>query len=316
MDPTWQAFRPDLWGTFIDRPNRFVVRVDVGTVVSAHCPNPGRLAELLFPGTPVILERAAGIRKLGYTLVAVERPGVTVPMVSVRANEAVRTLVLPRLFPSASAICPEFTLEASRFDFLVEENGVRHLVEVKACSEVEFDTALFPDAPSDRARKHLEELTYWGDRSYRPHVVFAVVHGRPRVWRPNIHTDPAFARTLGTLAPSLNLHAVVFETTPDGVTRLVETDLPLEILDPGPDSGNLIRVAAPGEPGSQWTIDVEWYPANFERAVAKAPARTSFPLRTTVDRSQEIRDALGPEGSSDPRLDPGFWGQVMGWRHR
>jgi hypothetical protein len=189
------------------------------------------------------------------------------------------------------------------------------LVEVKACSEVEFGSALFPDAPSDRARKHLEHLAEWGDRGYVPHVVFAVVHGRPRFWAANHHTDPEFARTLVRLAPRLHLHAVVFQSQADGATHLVEASLPVRLPDPGPDRGHLITVN-PGPEEAHWSVEVEWHPSGFERAVARAPARSSFAIRGQRDRREEFLGALAPvERTTDPRHDPRFIGAIMAWRH-
>jgi hypothetical protein len=230
-------------------------------------------------------------------------------------------LVLPRWFPGAT-IYPEFALESSRFDFLVEAAGQRHLIEVKACSEVEFGTALFPDAPSARARKHLEELARWGRSGYRPHVIFAVVHGNPAQFSPNVHTDPAFARTLAALAPQLNLHAVLFQTGPDGLTRVVTNQLPVVLMDPGPDSGTLIRVV---QDEGRWRVAVDWYPDGFEKAVAKAPARRSFAIRGP--EIPELVDSLGrTEGTEvedyiwefgeDPRTVTSFVGMIMERRHR
>jgi sugar fermentation stimulation protein A len=323
MDPQpWSAFRPDVRGFLVDRPNRFVVRVDVqGTLVEAHCPNPGRITELLFPGSEVTLERAPGPRKLAYTLVAVDRPGpdgavTTVPLASVRANPAVGALVLPLLFPRAREIRPEFPLESSRFDFLVvDADGERNLVEVKACSEVEFGTALFPDAPSLRARKHLEELAHWADRGWRPHVIFAVVHGRPRAFAPNAHTDPEFARSLVALAPRLGVHATVFETQPDGSTLLVDPRLPVHLSPPGPDQGLLVRCL---ESGSSWTFTVEDHPQGFGKAVARVPARKSFAIRGASGRKAELEGELASALSGDrgdPRAHRAFVATVMRWRH-
>ena len=328
MTNVWTAFRPDVRGTYVERPNRFVVHVLIdGEIVPAHCPNPGRLTELLFPGDTVILERALGDRKLASTLVAVERRNTggvtTIPLVSVRANQAVGQLLLPRLFPGAKMMKPEFTLGTSRFDWLVEDAaGKRHLIEVKACSEVEYGTALFPDAPSARAKKHLEELAEWGEREYEPHVIFAVVHGRPRSWGPNVHTDPAFARTLAVLAPRLNLHAAVFETQPDGTTTLVNQDLPIIIPAETSDSGHLIRLD-PEETG--WKVTVDWLATAFERAAAKGPARRTFAIRGAQDLSAEslaVLEACGAAQiggtlvySDDPRTNRAFVDAVMRWRH-
>ena len=313
----WQGFRPDERGTYLDRPNRFTARVLIGgEVVCVHCPNPGRLTELLFPGDPVLLERAATERKLALTLVAVERPGndgsTTIPLVSVRANPAVGGLVLPLLFPDARTVKPEFSLGGSRFDWYVEDSRGRHLIEVKACSEVEYGTALFPDAPSLRATRHLEELARWGDEGYVPHVVFAVVHGRPSHWSPNVHTDPAFARTLAALAPKLHLHAVVFETRSDGTTRLVDPELPLVLPGQVADSGHVVTVSYEGV----WSVAVEWYAQGWEKALSRPPVRCRFGLNSTRDRRDELQALLRPFGGpEDPRTDRNFVDAVMRWRH-
>jgi len=319
MKPTWAAFRPELRGTFVDRPNRFVVRaLTVEGLVEAHCPNPGRMTELLLPGVTVVLERAAPGRKLGFTLVALERSGdcepVTVPLVSVRANDAVGTLVLPRLFPQARVLRPEFALEGSRFDWMVEDaHGQRHLVEVKACSEVEYGTALFPDAPSLRATKHLEELAQWAG-GYRPHVVFAVVHGDPRSFGPNVHTDPVFARTLKRLADRIDLRAVVFETSPDGQTTVRTADLPLDLSQAdAPDEGLIVRWDRREE---RWTLRVEDYPTGWAKALSRAPARQSFSLRCPADWAEALVADLSPlVRDSDPSKDPAVIDTVMRWRH-
>ncbi len=319
-DETWRGFRVEGEGTFLDRPNRFVLRVTTpGGVVAAHCPNPGRLTELLFPGSRILLEKGPPDRKLAYTAVAVGHPhtGHVVPLASVRCNPAVGALVLPRWFPGAT-IRPEFALEGSRFDFLVEAGDERHLIEVKACSDVEYGSALFPDAPSDRARKHLEELARWSRRGYRSHVLFAVVHGDPTHFSPNVHTDPAFARTLIALAPQLNLHAVLFQTGPGGLTRLVNDQLPVVLADPGPDSGTLVRVT---QDEGRWHVAVDWHASGFERAVAKAPARTSFALRSADPwhrpGESEFREGDGSwEFPQDPRTLTSFVDKIMEGRHR
>jgi sugar fermentation stimulation protein A len=121
-----------------------------------------------------------------------------VPLFSARANKAAEELVLRRIIPGIVEIQGEFTLGNSRFDFLcVDQKGRRHLVEVKACSLVEHGRAMFPDAPSERALKHLEELAALSGRNWRCHIVFVIVHGEPELFIPNLHTDPAFAAALG-----------------------------------------------------------------------------------------------------------------------
>ncbi|MDR2211092.1 MAG: DNA/RNA nuclease SfsA [Spirochaetaceae bacterium] len=210
-------FLNDREAIFVRRPNRFLIIAKDGEEIPCHCPNPGRLIEFFgfrgrdIPGIRMILEkRAEGGRvqaaKTAYTAVGLYYPGgpdgreSIVPLFSSRANRAAQDLILKKIIPGLRDVHPEYTLGNSRFDFLCTgEGGQRHLVEVKACSLVEQGVAMFPDAPSERALKHLEELAVLSRRGYVCHVLFVIVHGRPRVFIPNLHTDPALAAGLSRL---------------------------------------------------------------------------------------------------------------------
>ncbi|MDR1587356.1 MAG: DNA/RNA nuclease SfsA [Treponema sp.] len=220
-----QLFRNDLEAVFVRRPNRFLIIAKAeGKETACHCPDPGRLTELLFPGARLILEKRCGAEgpadlgrnssegrdarghacrgagrpaKTAYTAAAVSYRGGIVPLFSARVNRAAEKLILEKIIPGLKEIHPEFSLGGSRFDFLcLDGTGARHLVEVKACSLVEYGVAMFPDAPSSRALKHLEELAALSGRGYCCHILFVITHGAPRVFVPNLHTDPEFAAAL------------------------------------------------------------------------------------------------------------------------
>jgi sugar fermentation stimulation protein A len=218
---TVSLFRNDLEAVFVRRPNRFLIIAKAeGREIPCHCPNPGRLIEFFgfrdytIPGIRLILERrtaappeageAGGVRKsragaakTAYTVTGLHYRGSFVPFFSARANAAAEALILPEIIPGLREVHAEFTLGNSRFDFLcIDRRGQRHLVEVKACSLIEYGVAMFPDAPSERALKHLEELAALSAQGYRCHVLFVIVHGAPRVFIPNLHTDPLFAAAL------------------------------------------------------------------------------------------------------------------------
>ena len=240
---------------FVRRPNRFlIVARDGDDELDCHCPNPGRLAELLVPGARLILERRdqkvkvpkaaktvgsaenpVSIKnpKTAWTVVAVFYWGSVVPLFSARANDIARELLLAYIIPNLHDIRAEFAVGGSRFDFLATEaNGQKHLVEVKACSLVQGETALFPDAPSERATRHLEELAVLSRQGYRCHVLFVVVHGSPSRFMPNPHTDPLFAATLARLALQLEVHAALVSCAADGMVSLVNPGIPVD-LSPG-----------------------------------------------------------------------------------
>jgi sugar fermentation stimulation protein A len=125
---------------------------------------------------------------------------VVVPLFSSRANKAAEELILKEIIPDLKAVYPEYTIGDSRFDFFCTgKGGQKHLVEVKACSLIEYGSAMFPDAPSDRALKHLEELAALSRTGYTCHELFVIVHSNPTRFIPNLHTDPQFAAALSRL---------------------------------------------------------------------------------------------------------------------
>jgi len=235
-------FRADLEAVFLDRPNRFVVRVrSGGRILHAYCPNPGRMTELLLPGVPVVLERVEDPgRRLDYTLAAVRRGGTSVPLISVRANDLAADSIIPLLYPKAVAVRREVRWGGSRFDFLVTLSDIEVLLEVKACTLVEEGLALFPDAPSLRAVRHLRELagidSAAGDgkadradgRSRRGAVLFVIFSPDARSFMPNVHIDPVFASAFAECSQRFQVHAVAIQTHQDGTAIVERLRLPVE----------------------------------------------------------------------------------------
>ncbi|WP_304242019.1 DNA/RNA nuclease SfsA, partial [Gracilinema caldarium] len=168
--------------------------------------------------------------KTQWTAVAVRYEGRMVPLFSARANGVVEQGVLPVLFPQARNIQAEYTLADSRFDFMVQDgDGNTHLIEVKACSLVEEGIAMFPDAPSERAVKHIEELAELASRGYRCHILFVIVHGNPERFIPNLHTDPAFAAALSKAAAHIQVHAVTLEANECGEGHIINMNVPVDL---------------------------------------------------------------------------------------
>jgi sugar fermentation stimulation protein A len=264
---TVQVFSNDLEAVFVRRPNRFLITAEdaAGKELACHCPNPGRLIEFFgfrghdIPGVRLILEKrkAGSAARTDATAVGLYyRGGITgkeaaVPLFSSRANRAAELLALHTIIPGLAEVRPEYSAGNSRFDFLCTDNrGRRHLVEVKACSLVEYGVAMFPDAPSERALKHLEELAELSGKGYICHVLFAIVHSTPRVFIPNLHTDPALAAGLSRLGTAVNpwtpggphkpakllrrkrnvlVHAALFRTNAQGAAVLTGASVPVDL---------------------------------------------------------------------------------------
>ncbi|MCR4577437.1 MAG: DNA/RNA nuclease SfsA [Clostridiales bacterium] len=185
-----------LRGGFIDRPNRFIARTEIdGRIHTVHVKNTGRLKELLVPGAEVFLS-APGTpgRKTVYDLVAVAKPdGRIVNIDSQAPNSVAREWLETRGFDK---IVPEYAFGDSRLDFYMEKGGRRFLMEVKGCTLERGGVGFFPDAPTLRGARHLNELAHAVRQGYTAYLAFVIQMEGVSDVRPNADTDPAFASAL------------------------------------------------------------------------------------------------------------------------
>lgn len=183
-------------GRFVERPNRFVARVEVlGEELLCHVKNTGRCRELLLPGARVILARAAREgRKTRWDLVAVYKGKMLVNIDSLAPN-AVAGDYLRSRFPGA-VIRREVTLKHSRLDFHVQTEGHSVYVEVKGCTLEEEGLALFPDAPTLRGVRHLETLADCARQGHQALAIFMIQMRPVRAFSPHDRMHPAFGLAL------------------------------------------------------------------------------------------------------------------------
>lgn len=210
-------------GYFVARDNRFRARVRYGgAVVDVHVPNSGRLRELLSPGRPVWLAPMARAgRKTAYDLALVEY-GDTLVSVDARLPNALFAQALAPEWAECVGVLQierEVVRGTSRLDFrLSGTNGVCW-VEVKSVTLVREGVALFPDAPTLRGRRHLEELAAAVASGNRAGVAFMVQRGDACCFRPNRQADPSFADTLARVtALGVQARAFLCQVTPGSVT--------------------------------------------------------------------------------------------------
>lgn len=200
------AFGPLLRARLIERENRFRVRVCLGQDrVSAHIANPGRLEELLTSGRTVWMTPASGLgRKTPYSLTLVDTGDELVSMDSHLPNLLVTQALTRGLLPSLEEfrqLQREVALGHSRLDFrLTDDDGQACWVEVKSVTLVEAGIARFPDAPTIRGRRHLQELIAAVEAGDRAEVIFIVQRSDARQFSPNAATDPSFADALRSAA--------------------------------------------------------------------------------------------------------------------
>lgn len=93
---------------------------------------------------------------------------------------------------------PETTFGASRFDLGLRKNDASEMafLEAKCVTLVQENTGLFPDAPTERGRKHLQELTQIAQAGKQASVVFFLQHPQGQRIRANEATDPQFAELM------------------------------------------------------------------------------------------------------------------------
>lgn len=184
---------------FIERPNRFVAYVNMaGKREKVHVKNTGRCLELLKKGAKIFLEYSGSPgRSTAYDLVAVEKGGRMVNIDSQATNKVVgEWLNTNALFPDLVLVRPETTFGNSRFDFYLETKSEKIYMEVKGVTLEENGVVRFPDAPSERAVKHVEELVRAKKEGYRAVVIFVIQMEGVRYFAPNADTHEAFARAL------------------------------------------------------------------------------------------------------------------------
>ena len=183
-------------GIFLDRPNRFTVWAEVeGKKQLCHVKNTARLKELLIPGAEIYVTAAEKEdRKTAWDLIAVKKAQTLVNIDSQAPNWAAAEF-LQKQYPSAR-IRREVTFEDSRFDFFIEGFDFYRFVEVKGVTLEKNGTAMFPDAPTLRGRKHLQGLIRAKRQGCEACVLFVVQMKGVSGFTPNRICDAAFAAAL------------------------------------------------------------------------------------------------------------------------
>ncbi len=206
-------------GKFISRPNRFIAKVEIqGVVETCHVKNTGRCKELLTDGTTVYLEHWDTVsRKTKYDLIAVEKGDLLINMDSQAPNK-VAAEYLPTLFPDATKIKPEVKHGNSRFDFYLETPTEKWFIEVKGVTLEENGVARFPDAPTQRGVKHVEELSAALHEGYRTMILFIVQMSGMHHVEPNDRTHPEFGAALRQAkSAGVEIRAVECTVTPNSL---------------------------------------------------------------------------------------------------
>ena len=199
---------PLIRGTLLQRYKRFLADVELpdGSVVTAHCPNSGRMTACATPGWDVRLsEHTNPRRKLRYTLELVHNGrcwiGVNTHTANRIAVEAVSQGIVEELRGYGNLETEVPYGESSRIDIRLSGGRESCYVEVKNVTLIGADGAYcFPDAVTERGRKHLRELLGVVREGQRAVMLFVIQRSDGSFFRPAPEIDPKYATALAEAA--------------------------------------------------------------------------------------------------------------------
>lgn len=227
---------PLLAGTLVRRFNRFMAEVDLdsGPRVLAHCVNTGRMETLTWAGTRVWLSKSPSkTRMLQYTWEIAEVDGVAIGANTIIPNKIVGKCLQARVlrgFTTFDEARPEVPFgDDSRVDFLLRKGKKLTYIEVKNCHLAYPDRrGYFPDSVSERATKHLHELSEVVAAGHRAVVIFTAQRTDARAVRPSDIHDPEFAKVAREAAAAgVEFKALMIRPTAEAL--IVEKWLPVEL---------------------------------------------------------------------------------------
>lgn len=193
---------PLVHGTLVKRYKRFLadVKLDDGSVITAHCTNSGSMKSCLETGAEVYLSPAADPnRKTRFTWEMIKINnlwvGINTSNPNTLAFEAIKNRSIPGLDMYQHVKC-EVKFDESRLDIYAENENERCAIEVKNVTLKEGEWALFPDAKTERGLKHLKTLIRLKESGMRAVMLFVIQRSDVDVFGPATQIDPDYAKGL------------------------------------------------------------------------------------------------------------------------
>lgn len=210
----------DAEGILVSRPNRFLAIVDIATPFGSksekvHVHDPGRLTDILYPGNRLLLKKASGKnRKTDWDLIA-GKAGDDFVLTHSGYHRQISMWVLENKIieslENTERIMPEQVFGESRLDYLLEEAGRRTWIEVKGCTLAENGRAMFPDAPTTRGRRHVEELIKAVQAGDKALMMILVFRQEAQCFQAHEIIDPEFAAAFNhALKEGVTAHPLSF----------------------------------------------------------------------------------------------------------
>ena len=213
---------------FIERPNRFLTRVRLnGNIVDSHLPDPGRLNELLIPGARLLLKQETGInRKTKFSTQAVYSGKILISLNTLVPNQFVSYLLNNYDLPFLRGWKfqkQEVPYGNSRFDFQLKKNDSVMVLEIKSVTLVENGIAKFPDAITERGRRHVQHLAELYKEGLEVMILFVIQRSDAKYFQPQWERDPKFGHALfKAWKEGLQVKVIKMEMTTDSLYYLGE----------------------------------------------------------------------------------------------
>ena len=195
-------------GKLIKRYKRFLADIELenGSIITAHCPNSGRMTQCQSKNWPVLLSyHNSPKRRLKYTWELVHNGTCWICINTHRANEIAYEALINGKIPDLNGY-EKIERErkygkSSRIDLLLSKQNECCYVEVKSVTLLNDDGYYcFPDAPTERGRKHLDELIEMKKQGHRAVMLFIIMRSDGKGFKPATHIDPEYATKLNTAA--------------------------------------------------------------------------------------------------------------------
>lgn len=196
---------PLIQGVLIKRYKRFLADITLadGSELTVHCPNTGSMKNCAEPGSAVWLSDSGNTkRKYRHTWEMVSvGDGAVAGINTGRANGLVKEAILSGRIAELAGYDNlrsevKYGDENSRIDLLLEGAGEQCYVEVKSLTLGEGEVGYFPDAVTERGRKHLRELEAMVGQGHRAVLFFCVQHSGVKMAKPADHIDPKYGQAL------------------------------------------------------------------------------------------------------------------------
>jgi len=183
---------------FLRRVNRFLIEADLdGEITECHLHDPGRLPDIFSRRRKILIVEKEGDRKTKYDVVAAkvgkEWVFIHSGYHSIFAGKIIEMGLMEKL-QGYKIARREYRYGRSRMDFLLAGEK-KALLEVKGCTLAKGGVALFPDAPTERGRRHMVELANSVEDGYAAFVLFLVMRNAER-FSPNYKVDMKFSLAL------------------------------------------------------------------------------------------------------------------------